>query len=472
MRRRTVGALLATSMGMAALSGGAGAPASAGPAGDWTKISTGTVSTQNTITLVRGVDGVLHGLYGREASGGTDELVALRLDIDGFVMNETSFFGGIDTLNEYPVLTKTSTGVRAHYGVFVGGPPNPYSGGGVHYAEAADVPGTAWASVTTPVLAHAQGYASDGTGAVALSDDTPVTAITRGSEIAYSAGFGQPLSSFDQGACCAYYATVVTNGVDAAVAWQGNGGTAGTTGVFARQIHPGLGATTFKGPKSSVGTGGSHAISMSDQPTAAVQRNDGYTWIAYPVGYPTRTSVALWRAGDTSAKYLTAGKGARLVALATGPSGRMWLAWAPDNTTIKLARTAASGATVGAVRTVRKPAAATGIHQIALEATYGEVDLVINGGNGFYHTQVKPGLSFSASPKSWRPRTATTVRFTVKDAGVAVKGARVAAKGKTCKTGASGTCAIRFPALKRSSVEATATKGTAYAPATLTLKVR
>lgn len=470
MRARAAVVLAFASLSVASALSGMTSPATAGAPGTWSRISgSDAVSTAAAPSLARTSDGVLHVVYASEDGFGKN-LRHVAVTSAGALSGSTTIHTGFDTMNPYPVLVTTSTGLRVAYGAFIADPPgNPYSAGYVYHA-ASDSVGSSWTVFTSGLLLDPQGYTSDGTGAVSLSDDTPVTAFARGSEIRYGSGSGATSSSIAQSQCCAYYATVVTDGSNAAVVWQGNGGTADSTGVFARQIHPGLGATTYKAPKSSTNTGAGHASSMSDQPTAAVQRNDGFTWIAYPVGYPTRTSVGLWRGGDTSAKYLSGSAGARLVALATGPSGRLWVAWAVGTDTVKLVRTAASGAAVGPVRTVKKPAAATGIYQIALDATYGEADLVINGGNGLYHTQVKPGLNFSASPRSWSAGTRKKVVFTVKDAGVAISGAVVKAKGKSCTTSTAGTCAITFPALSRTSFRATATKGAAYAPASLTLK--
>jgi hypothetical protein len=147
------------------------------------------------------------------------------------------------------------------------------------------------------------------------------------------------------------------------------------------------------------------------------------------------------------------------------------VAWSTSNGTVKLVRTSASGTRFGGVRTMPKPAGATGVFQIVLEGSRNAVDVVVNGGNGLYHAQVLPAPNFSARPGRWPAGTAKKVVFTVKDAGVPVRGAQVRAKGKACTTSAAGTCSIRFPALRRTTVSATVTKS-AYAKSTLKLKVR
>lgn len=471
VRRIATLALGALALGGTALTGPP-SPSQAGTPGTWTKISgTNPVSAQAVAGVFRAPDGELVVAYPSEDGAGKS-VQSTRLSPGGAVVAQFRVDGGYDTMNRFVAVSGgASQWVNVAYGPYLANPPgNPFSDGGVHSASFDSTLDT-WSGFLAPLLADPQGSAATGIGSATLGDATQVTAITTGSDVRYSTGYGGPVSSFSQSHCCAYYPTLVTDGTNAAVAWQGNGGTADSTGVFARQIHTGLG-TIYQAPKSKTLTSGSsYALSMSDQPTAAVQRNDGFTYLAYPVGYPTRTSVGLWRASAPSASYLTAGKDARLVALATGPSGRMWVAWSLPNNTIKLVRTAPSGTALGGIRTITKPSSATGIFQIALEATNSSVDVVINGGNGLYHTQVKPGLNLSASPRTWKPQTVQRVVFTVKDAGAPIANARVRAKGKACTTAAAGTCAITFPKLRSGSFSASITAA-GYATGALALRVK
>jgi len=446
------------------------APARAA-ATSWTEISNVSVTDQAMISLVRGSDGVLNGAFTRQ-DGGFKELWQTRVQADGIFLGNAAVMTGMDAMNRFPSYTRTSTGFRLMVGTQVsGGPGAPYANDGVYASDTDEAVGP-WTFYTSPILEAPQAIDNQGVSAVTLDDDTSIVAAGAGSEIWYAAGFGNPPSTFNTLGCCVYFTTLVTDGTNAAAVWQSNSGVAGTTGVFARQIYPGLGGTTFKAPRSSVDTGSGHAISMSDQPTAAVVRDDGGTYVAYPIGYPTRTAVGLWKAGDAKATLLPSSKGAQRVALATTPSGRLWVAWSTSNGSIKLVRTSATGLKLGGVQTIKKPAAATGVFQVALEGSRNAVAVVINGGDRFFFTSVKPLPNFTASPTTLTKGKATTVRFTVKDAGVALKGAKVRAKGETCTTNAKGVCSIRFPALRKGSVTATATKGSSYAAATLKLRVR
>jgi hypothetical protein len=55
----------------------------------------------------------------------------------------------------------------------------------------------------------------------------------------------------------------------------------------------------------------------------------------------------------------------------------------------------------------------------------GRGDIVVNVGNGFWHTQVIAGLSLHTSPATWRHGSRQKVVFTVTDAHSAVSGATV-----------------------------------------------
>ena len=438
----------------------------------WTEISNVSVTDQATISLVRGSDGVLNGAFTRQ-NGAFQELWQTRVQADGFFLGNAAILTGVDSMSRFPIYTRTATGLRVLVGMQVaGGPGDPFTSAGVYAAENDATVSSGWSYVTTPVLAAGSAISNQGLDAVNLDDGTPVVAASNGTETWYSAGFGGATSTFAMVNCCTYFANVVTDGTNASVAWQANGGVADTTGTFARQIHPGLGSTTFKAPRSSTDTGSGHALSMNDQTTAAVQRKDGFTYVAYPIGYPTRTAVGLWRVGDTKTTVLPASKDARLVALTATPSGRLWVAWSTPNGSIKLVRTSSTGLKLGGLQTIKKPAAASGVYQIALEGSRSAVSVVINGGDRFFHTAVKPALNFSASPSEWKKGKATKVQFTVKDAGAAVKGAKVAAKGKSCTTSAKGVCTIRFPSLPKGSFTATATKSPTYVATTLKLRVR
>ena len=76
----------------------------------------------------------------------------------------------------------------------------------------------------------------------------------------------------------------------------------------------------------------------------------------------------------------------------------------------------------------------------------GRLDVMINAqvqtGTSYpielFQTQLLPGLSLKASPKTFSHTKSATVTFTVSDAGQAVPGAKVSCLGKTATTSATG----------------------------------
>jgi hypothetical protein len=109
---------------------------------------------------------------------------------------------------------------------------------------------------------------------------------------------------------------------------------------------------------------------------------------------------------------------------------------------------------------------------LAINGTGGRGDIVLNDGNGMWHTQVVAGLTLKASPTSWRHHTRQKVTFTVTDAHDPLRGARVAVGSSHCTTNTHGTCSITFaPSYAQGKHTARATKS-GYAPATAGLKVR
>jgi hypothetical protein len=98
----------------------------------------------------------------------------------------------------------------------------------------------------------------------------------------------------------------------------------------------------------------------------------------------------------------------------------------------------------------------------ASAAPGGGVDLLGNFNDGVssmsatYHRRVLPGLALAASPAKLRAGRTTAVRFTVRDAGDPVRGAKVKAGGKSGTTDSKGRVELDLPG---KAVTATATHG-------------
>src|SRR5262249_18512677 len=150
-----------------------------------------------------------------------------------------------------------------------------------------------------------------------------------------------------------------------------------------------------------------------------------------------------WQVGTTSTADVPHSRFATTIALSPGPLGRLWIAWADNLPKVRAVATDASGLRMGAVQTAGIPPGGAAM-SLAINGTVGRGDIVLNAGNGLWHTQVFPGLSLQASPTTWRHGKRKKVVFTVRDAGVLVRGAGVKVGAASCVTGSSGTCSITF----------------------------
>ncbi|MDQ3953691.1 MAG: hypothetical protein M3279_12145 [Actinomycetota bacterium] len=88
----------------------------------------------------------------------------------------------------------------------------------------------------------------------------------------------------------------------------------------------------------------------------------------------------------------------------------------------------------------------------------------------FWHTQVRPGLTLAARPRTFTRRA--TVVFTVTDAGDPVEGARVKVDGKSATTDGEGRAEITLgPYGSGRRLTARATKA-GYGAASVRLRVK
>jgi hypothetical protein len=261
----------------------------------------------------------------------------------------------------------------------------------------------------------------------------------------------------------------VRDGDEVWLAWYGNGSTNATNGVFAMRIYPTVGSV-LKAPGSSKMSSGV----PSSIPTGRIglaARAGGGVYAAYCVGYPTCTSVRVWKVGTSKTKDVPHSRFATTIALSAGPSGRLWVAWADNIPKVRAVRTGKDGLAMGAVRNVGLPKGKSAAYSLAVEGSRGRGDIVVNVGDSMWHTQVLAGLTLGAAPHKWRHGQKQKVVFTVSDAHAAVKGAKVKVGSASCKTRSRGTCAITFPAsFGKGKHTAKATKS-GYHAATTRLRV-
>jgi hypothetical protein len=442
------------------------APAQAGPPGSWTTISGGGISNISEPGLYRTADGTLHVAITSNVAN-TNQIDISHISASGALTGRSSAINGwASTTYDPDLVAGPGGGMRLVFGgqhTTVTG--DPYNEGYVYLASS-DASGGTWtlASNTTPAIASPQGYGSYGTGVTTLADGTLVSAYPLNATVTYQVG-GNPPQSFTHPACCVYDMSLVNDGGTVWAAYYANGSSPADQGVFVRTIYPTLGPA-IQAPGSV--TNGS---SLSpDQAVAMVARAGGGVYLAYLQGYPTAKNVALWKVGTPSPKKVKHSKGADQVSLSAGVSGQLWLAFNDGHNNVGVVHTNAAASELSPVQTVRTPKGST-IYDLGIAAGTGRGDVVFNNGTAILHTQVFPGLGLKASPHSLKAGKPGKVTFTVTDAGAVVKGAKVKAKGKSCKTDKHGKCSITFPGLPAKSFDVRATAG-GYGDGSVSIKVK
>ena len=415
---------------------GVAAPSHAGPPGNWTVISGGGVSNIVEPGMYRTADGTLHVAIESTANS-MDSIEVAHVTASGALTGRhTAIPSWSGTTADPDLVAAPGGGMRLVFGghrTTVTG--DPYNEGYVYYSSA-DAAGASWtlAPNTAPAVASGTGYVSSGTGVTTLADGTLVTAYPFNSTIFFQVGAG-PVQSFDTPACCAYDMSLATDGTGAVyAAWYSNGATPGAQGTLVRQIHPTVGPV-MQPP------GG---IEANDQAIGMVTRPDGAVYLAYPRGELNNQGYALWQVGTGTVRQVPGSKGATHLAMSNGGGGRLWLAFRDEKLGVRVVRTNPAATKFAAVQKIKSPKGST-VYQVGIEGSTGSGDLIINDETRIWHQQVLAGLTVKAGPKKWNGNKPVAVKFTVTDAGQAVKGAKVKAKGKKCTTNKKGVCTLVFP---------------------------
>ncbi len=467
-------ATLTTAALTAATGGAVGAPAhhdrsvAKGGPGSWTKISKSTVGITYRASMTRTANGILHVVYPHDLSGGGTTIGHTALNTDGSTAAQNNLFAtGWSTMDVSPiVVSEGGTSLRT---MFVGQKDlgsGTWSQNQMYTATSGDSGGS-WALPADTIGGDNNLSGLYGMGATTLADGTPVAATPLNGDLRWHVGTGlgadQTYTSPAGGSI--YDVTLVRSGSAVWASWFQSGGTPSTHGTFAMQIYPPVG-TPLQAPGSS-----SNAQSISTGRTALAARVGGGVYLAYCVGYPSCTSVRVWKVGSSTWATVPHTKFATTVALSAGPTGRLWVAWSDNGPKVHAVRTGVNGLAMGAVRTPGIPRGQTAIYNVAIEGSRGRGDIVVNVGDAFWHTQVLAGLTLHASPSKWRHGSRQRVVFTVTDAHSAVGGATVKVGTRHCSTGTHGTCAITFPGSFSTGRHAASAGKSGYAKATTTLRV-
>ncbi len=448
-------------------------------AGGWTQISTGRVNSLSEITVQRTSDGVLHAVYAQEV-GSSSSYEHSTLSSGGSVTGHSDVLGTWATLVENPKLLAPPTGgLRLVFSGNQDVDSNNFYTAGFGYDTTSDASGSTWALQPHALTRSGTAYTGYGVGATTLSSGVPVTAATLNDTIYYRVGDIATTDSltvasapedgrYTTTSCCLSATQLVNSGDNVWMAWYANGGSDATNGTFVQQIYPSLGAV-LKAPGSSVGVDSLDPA----QSVAMVARPGGSVVLAYTMGYPTTKAIGLWQVGSPSATKVPGSMDAAHVALSSGVTGRMWLAWSDDDNDAYALRTSPQGFGLGATQTLSSPAGSSDLRSVAVDASLNQGTVLVNDttSQSVFARSVNPGLTLKVRPGSLKVGKKKKLTFTVTDAGEAVAGVRVRGGGTACTTNSSGTCATRVRPNRPGRIVVNA-KRSGYGAATRTLRVR
>jgi hypothetical protein len=195
--------------------------------------------------------------------------------------------------------------------------------------------------------------------------------------------------------------------------------------------------------------------------TPLVARSGGGLYVAYP----TPNRIRVWRIGAGNAPLVARvkGSGSPAVAIAAADDGRLWVLWTkgfgdPD---VLARRSNRSATRFGATVNAGHPKDAAQAYKLDASAVGGALDVLgeFNVGTTTKaltsYRRILPGLTLKARPGRVRRGEPTQIRFTVLDAGDAVKDATVRVGGLSATTDLDGHATLSLR--PRRSLTATAT---------------
>ena len=398
-------------------------------------------------------DGVLHVVWRNQTGPNTEDLLHTAISAAGTIGATVPIQSGWASLNN-AALTVDPAGLRA----FWGGIRTTDAGDANHELSTAlsTDGGVSW--VLTPgsiVALGAQPYGSP-MSAATLPSGTALQAWAGTLGTWVHSGLDPSSPNFEYQSPMGNYGYFPGIAADAGgaamLAWYSNA--TGHLGVFARGVNADgspQGAAINMPSTADMNVG-----QLSRTPIVARPVGGGF-YVAYGTGYPTQNRIRIWRVGATSAPLLAHTGVNSVVALATDPNGRLWLAWTDGQfgSTHVLARRSNASATVfGATVNAGAAKGASATYVLDASATASALDLLAlfgigaEPGGATYHARIQPGLTLTAR------RSGSKVRYTVTDAGDPVRNATVKAAGKSATTDAKGRAALTLR--KRAKAKASA----------------
>ena len=335
--------------------------------------------------------------------------------------------------NGIPGLAVLASGtLEATFGGSPGGDDGPW---GISSSDG----GATW-SAPVDIGSGSMEFADSAVG-VKVSNGTPLLAAGCCGGIVIQQGFGLGSSTYQ-----------LTNGTDNAAGntdlaldaatgaviagWDSN---AGTGGLWLQQVAPSKGTAVKMPVPTQYGTGVSLIVAGRDSGPGV--------FAAYPANYANTTHMRLLRYGGGSVAVGSVnGMHAASWGVATGPDGRIWVAWAGQKNGKGITAITRSNKAVTRFEPIQKYSFTwSSLFTLSGDGRLGPLDLLLGGtpatpadaATGLYHARLLPELSVSVkTTKLGSGKFKLNVQ--VNDAGDAVSVAHVAANGKTATTNSKG----------------------------------
>lgn len=434
------------------------APAGAAP---WKRVTTPDGSSTDQVGLARTADGALHVAWHHPTGPNTEDLNHTKITRAGTIATTTPIQSGWTGFTNTALVVEPG-GLRAFWGGFRttdSSDPQRES----NTAVSSDG-GASWALQPGQVNpSGAQSYASSHAATVRGDGSTlQAFAGTLGTWVHAGLTPETPNHNFMEGRQYGYDPNLATDAASRTVmAWYSNA--TGQLGVLAQDVN--ADGSPGTGPLTMPGTGAMNVGMLARTPLTA--RRGGGFYIAYP----TPGGVRVWRVGAGSAPVVAGIDNSPAVAVAAAGDGRIWVLWTkgfgdPD----VLARRSNKGATrFGATVNAGHPREALQAYNLDANVAGNAVDVLANFNIGTTSSAVtsyrrlQPGLTLQASPAKLRKGKPTDVRFTVRDAGDAVSGARVSVAGRSGTTDGKGRVTLTVTSTRAVDAHATHVSYTAAA---------
>ena len=426
--------------------------APAASAAPWQRVTTPDGASTDQVAHARTGDGALHLVWHHRTGPNSEDLNHTVISRTGTIGATTPVQTGWTGFTNAALVVDPG-GLRAFWGGFRTNDSNDPQ----HDTNTALSPdgGVSWALQPGPVNPPgAQSYGSPHAATVRGDGSTmQAYAGTLGTWVHAGLSPATPQFNYMPNQQYGYDPNLATDATNRTVlAWYSN--QTGNLGVKVQDVASD--GSPVGGPATMPGTGGMNVGMLARTPLVA-RRGGGFY-----VAYPTPTSVRIWRVGAGNAPQVASLDNSPSVAIAAVDDGRIWVAWTkgfgdPD----VLARRSNKGATkFGATVNGGHPKDAAQAYKLDASAAGGALDLLANFNIGNASTAVTsyrrilPGLTLSASPGRLRRGKENEVRFTVRDAGAAVKGARVSAGGKSGTTDKKGHVSLTLKPRKALTAKA------------------